>query len=104
DCFLDLADEATNARTASLVDCGTASDLAGRLFRRSCIGHVCLSSNSNQIPQPEDRVVRRPHVTQECGSNFGQAGWLSLTVGGHIPLKRAPVNAQNAKSADIPNP
>ncbi|QTK79865.1 hypothetical protein AT6N2_C2227 [Agrobacterium tumefaciens] len=52
DCFLDLANEAANARTASLVDCGTASDLAGRLFRRSCIGHVCLSSNSNQIPQP----------------------------------------------------
>src|SRR5690606_9977184 len=55
DRFFDLADETADARTASLVDCGTASDHAGRLFRRSCVGHVCLSTNSNQTPPPPRR-------------------------------------------------
>src|SRR5690606_27143620 len=53
--FFDLADKTADARTASLVDCGTAGDRAGRLFRRSCVGHVCLSTNSNQTPPPPRR-------------------------------------------------
>ncbi len=32
DCLFDLANESTNARATSLVDVGTAGDLAGRFF------------------------------------------------------------------------
>ena len=47
--FFDLAQESANPRTASLVDIRAARDLAGRLLRRNCIGHGCLSSNSNSL-------------------------------------------------------
>src|SRR6478735_4995362 len=48
ECLFDLADERANARATSLVDVGAAGDLAGRFFRRSCIGHGCLSKEFEQ--------------------------------------------------------
>jgi hypothetical protein len=47
DGFFDLAKETADTRAACLVDLGAAGDLAGRLFRRSCIGHECLSMCHN---------------------------------------------------------
>jgi len=73
DCLFDLANESTNARATSLIDVGTAGDLAGRFFRRSCIGHGCLSKNSNKL-----RHHRGPcgHFIQQCGSIIGKPEWL----------------------------
>ena len=50
DCFFNSADEAANPRTTVLVDFRAPSDLAGRLFSRSCIGHLILSSRSSNAP------------------------------------------------------
>ena len=98
DGFLDLADETTDPRTTSLVDCSTGSDLAGRLLRRSCIGHRCLSRI--QTKAHHRRVGSLRPAIPALGELFhGKSASAFPTVGGHIAGKRECVNADSADNA-----
>ncbi len=98
DGFFDLADETTDPRTTSLVDCSTGSDLAGRLLRRSCVGHD--ASLEIQTKAHHCRVGSlRPAIPALGELLHGKSASAFPTVGGHIAGKRGCVNADSAVTA-----
>ncbi len=96
-CLLDLADEGADTRAASLVDLSAASDLAGRLFRRSRIGHGCLSSETGHELRLRRAGSLRP-VIQAIREHYRKTlEGAFQTVGRRIAGIGRPVNEQIAE-------